>query len=236
MNGGIVPGCRREQQPIAATAKPPKGAVPAEKEKPIFCDIASAGESAMDTASSPCENRVSDLSRFHPVSAAGVPTNATGSVPRVQADGTAIFHLKDAKRIAPPFERVADSTAADGTAIVVPAHAGRTPGELECSLHLPVGGVFALWIRAWWGDSCGNSIWLQINDEPPVIVQDATYKTWHWVLVRFPGQKPADAVELKAGRHRLVLRNREEGIKLDQVFLTPWHADAFQRRIPQGIE
>jgi len=33
-----------------------------------------------------------------------------------------------------------------------------------------------------------------------------------------------------------LLTNREDGIKFDQIFITPWREDEFDRRVPQGIE
>lgn len=159
---------------------------------------------------------------------------------RVNDDGSLVLHLKAAVRVDPPFAREEDPSAAEGAAIAVPPKAGKAPGGVELRFHLPAAGVYSIWMRAFWGtdgeDACSNSLLFQLDDGRPVVVQDATYRVWHWVPVRFQGGEHPGAVELAAGPHRVLLQNREDGIKLDQVFVAPWFKDEFQRRIPQGIE
>ena len=138
-----------------------------------------------------------------------------------------------------PFVRVQEATAVGGTAIAVPPKAGKAPGGLDLTFRLQKAGVYTFWFRAYWGtdgeEACSNSVFVRIDDASPVIVQDATYRAWHWVVVRLPGNRQG-TLELAAGTHKIHLTNREDGILLDQILITPWHPDELRRRVPEGVE
>ena len=151
------------------------------------------------------------------------------------AQNVLVLHLADAKRVKPPFVHIKDPTAARGAAVAVPPKAGKWPGALALPFDLPRAGVYNLWLRAYWGtdkqDACSNSVTFQLNERFPVTAQDGTYRIWHWVQIRMPGRHQG-AVKLAAGRHIFILRNREDGIKIDQVLLAPWHEDELKRYSP----
>lgn len=87
-------------------------------------------------------------------------------------------------------------------------------GKAVYTVKIPQAGVYQFWGRCWWYDSCGNSFFLKIGSRPEVqLGQDGTYQTWHWV-------KGGPAVQLPAGNVTVVLRNREDGAKIDQFMLT----------------
>jgi len=89
-------------------------------------------------------------------------------------------------------------------------------------------GTYRLWCRVWWLDECGNSLTLVIDkSEPFVFGQDTTYKVWHWV--RAP--KRLGQLTLSEGEHTLTIRNREDGVLIDQILVT-----RNPRYVPVGIE
>lgn len=84
---------------------------------------------------------------------------------------------------------------------------------------------YYLWLRTWWMDGCGNSVAAQIDNYAPVTLgQDGTYEKWHWVQAK--GAK----FKLTAGKHTLKLLGREDGTKIDQIFLTD-----DSEYVPEGI-
>ncbi len=114
----------------------------------------------------------------------------------------------------------------------IPQGSGNPPkmtnGHAVVEFRVDDAGTYYLWCRVWWFDECGNSMSMNIDDSRPFTFgQDATYKTWHWV--RAP--RRLKQLKLKAGAHRLNIRNREDGIKLDQVLLTD-----DKRYVPVGVE
>ena len=77
--------------------------------------------------------------------------------------------------------------------------------------------MYTLWIRAYWDDSCGNSLGVQVGDTKEFMVEDTTYKTWHWV--KSPPR--LQQLALEPGETTLTVKNREDGVRWDQILLTP---------------
>jgi len=135
-------------------------------------------------------------------------------------------------REASPPEGVTPVPGASAKAyLAIPQGAGNPPevdaGKAVFEFDAPKAGLYILWIRAYWDDSCGNSVGVVINGGAPFMIEDTTYLTWHWV--RSPPR--LRQLALPAGRVRLELLNREDGIRIDQILLT-----TNKRYIPVDIE
>ena len=163
---------------------------------------------------------------------------AAAPAARVTANGI-LLHAAAATNMQPPFIRCADSSAAAGVGVEVPPGAGHAEGSLCLSFAVEKTGPCTVWIRAFWGtdgeDACSNSIYVQLDGRPRILVQDATYRAWHWVRARFPVSREGCA-QLAAGAHRLLLESREDGIKIDQIYIVPWHPNEMECYVPQDIE
>ena len=120
----------------------------------------------------------------------------------------------------PPAGVVIVPGASKGTYVALPQGSGNPPkltkGKLVYDLEIAEEGVYVLWLRAYWDDSCGNSVSVQVADHPAFMVEDSTYKTWHWV--KSPPR--LNQLRLSAGKIRLTLLNREDGVRVDQILLT----------------
>ena len=86
-------------------------------------------------------------------------------------------------------------------------------GQATLKLNQSAAGTFYIWARTYWGNGCGNSIMLVVNGQERILGEDGTYGKWHWVDSR-------TKVELKSGLNTIVMKNRETGVKIDQIFLT----------------
>ena len=75
-------------------------------------------------------------------------------------------------------------------------------------------------------DASGNTIDIRIDDEKKSVTvgNDGTYNAWHWM-------KSPKSYKLRAGKHKLYILNREDGIKFAQVFITN-----DKDLVPQGFE
>lgn len=103
-------------------------------------------------------------------------------------------------------------------------------GKAVYQLKVREEGKYYLWCRVWWNGECGNSFNISIDGKTPFLFgEDATYKEWHWV--RYPISRTASPSFLAKGEHRLELRNREDGVWIDQVLLT-----ADKRYVPVDVE
>jgi len=111
--------------------------------------------------------------------------------------------------------------ASGNTCLEIPQGSGNPPevtkGDATWSFEVKEGGTYIVWCRVWWIDECGNSFGLSVDGAKAFSFgQDATYKSWHWV--KSPPRLAQ--LKLKKGTHSLKLTNREDGIRVDQVFIT----------------
>ena len=104
----------------------------------------------------------------------------------------------------------------------------KTKGHAVYNFEVAEDGEYSLWCRVWWLDRCGNSLTVIIDDGKPFTFgQDGTYKFWHWVK----NPPKIKQLNLKKGKHKLQVKRREDGIKLDQILFTK-----DKRFVPMGIE
>ncbi|MDA0321226.1 MAG: hypothetical protein O2923_00710 [Verrucomicrobia bacterium] len=122
--------------------------------------------------------------------------------------------------------------ASGSTFLEVPQGEGNPPkvpgGQSSYTFSLDESGTYYLWCRVWWLDECGNSSTMVLNGGHPFTFgQDAVYKTWHWV------KAPRRIKDLKmdAGPQTLIIQNREDGVRIDQILLT-----LDKRYVPVGVE
>jgi len=115
-------------------------------------------------------------------------------------------------------------------------------GRLALTFTVPQDGKYYIFPRAWWYDQCGNSFIMKVDDgvelDVSTPVTKATEKTWEWI--KLPGRRTVKragatirlprAFKLKKGKHTLTFLNREDGPKLDQVYITDDPEDS-----PKGL-
>lgn len=145
------------------------------------------------------------------------------------------FEAETAELVEAPMVLVTNGIeGASGAYLEIPEGAGNPPnvtdGKAVFSFDVPDDGVFTLWCRVWWEGECSNSFTVQIDGQPAFLFgEDATYKIWHWV--KYPVARTTAPLRLRKGRHTLTFRNREDGVRLDQVLLS-----ADRRFVPVDIE
>ncbi|MHC5058507.1 MAG: hypothetical protein ACYTKD_27940 [Planctomycetota bacterium] len=117
-------------------------------------------------------------------------------------------------------------------------------GTIEVPFTVKKAGTYDLWVRAWFHCGCANSFFLSVDSPPPVdtdgdgkwdenvpyIFNHQTFKRWKWIKNR------GARFELDEGPHVIRIFNREDGIKLDQVFMPELVGGAIEPYTPQGIE
>jgi len=117
-------------------------------------------------------------------------------------------------------------------------------GTIEIPFTVKKAASYDLWVRAWFNSGCGNSFDLSVNSPPPVdtdgdgtwdenvpdTYSHSTYQRWKWIENR------NIRLDLAEGPHVIRIFNREDGIKLDQVFMRERVGGAVEPYTPQGIE
>ncbi len=140
-----------------------------------------------------------------------------------------------AQRCEEPMALASNGVAgASGAYLEIPEGAGNPPkreaGLAVFAVDVPADGSYVLWCRVWWEGECSNSFTVGFDDQPAFLFgEDATYKAWHWV--KYPVSRTAAPIKLTQGPHTLTFKNREDGVRLDQVLLS-----ADKRFVPVDIE
>ena len=122
--------------------------------------------------------------------------------------------------------------ASAGKYLEIPKGAGHPPqvneGEARLSFDLDQEGDYTLWCRVYWLSECNSSFTMAVDDALPFTFgKDATYNVWHWVKAP-PRLKQ---MTLTKGPHTLTIRNRQDGVRLDQVLFV-----LDKRYVPVGVE
>ncbi len=146
-----------------------------------------------------------------------------------------VLNASAATQITAPMEKATETGAPDDTILVIPDGKGVPPQgkqpELEyggCVFEFETAEDFnaEIWLNVVWDGSCGNTIDIRIDDEKKSVTvgNDGTYNAWHWM-------KSPKSYKLRAGKHKLYILNREDGIKFAQAFITN-----DKDLVPQGFE
>lgn len=157
------------------------------------------------------------------------------------ADGRICLEAESSEAVAAPM-RVVDAGVTNSAVVVagasgnayleIPKGAGNPPkvtqGEARLVFDIDEPGDYMLWGRAYWLSECNSSFSMSIDDSLPFTFgKDATFNVWHWVKAP-PRLK---MLTLSKGPHRLVIKNRQDGVKLDQVLLV-----LDKSYVPVGVE
>lgn len=122
--------------------------------------------------------------------------------------------------------------ASGGKYLEIPKGAGHSTGTNEgsaqVSFELDRAGDYVLWCRVYWLSECNSSFTMALDGALPFTFgKDATYNTWHWVKAP-PRLKQ---LTLAQGKHTLTIRQRQDGVRLDQILLV-----LDKQYVPVGVE
>jgi len=100
---------------------------------------------------------------------------------------------------------------------------GALPGKAFYDFEAPREGDYYIFLRAQWMDSCGDSVFLRVDDGPYRMIEDTEGQAsrgvyqWAWHPLRAKGEP--QAMHLAGGKHRFELATREDGPKFDRILL-----------------
>ena len=140
-------------------------------------------------------------------------------------------------RVAPMAVEV-DSTASSGYYVWIPAEAGditdpsQAGGSVSFTLNLPVAGDYVIWGRVRADSTTSdNSFFVSMDSGSNLLWATPTGGSgWTWDLVKNQGSTGPQVYALGAGTHTLVIKQREDGTKLDRILITN-----DRTYVPQGL-
>ena len=123
--------------------------------------------------------------------------------------------------------------AAGGQCVTIPKDAnkackddktGRTKpkGSVVLTFRVPKDGTYYIHPRVWWTDGCSNSLAMSVDALPAILLTDGIYENWHWFEFKSDDISAGElrAFKLKKGEHTITFSNREDNVKLDQLYVT----------------
>lgn len=108
-----------------------------------------------------------------------------------------------------PMTLASDAAASRCGYVHVPEGQGNHKGTVTFTVHIPVSGQYAIWLRAWGLSETSNSFYVKV-DGTEVIKHLSVSSGWQW-------QQAGSAWSLGAGQHTLRVRSREDGSRLDAL-------------------
>lgn len=102
--------------------------------------------------------------------------------------------------------------------------AGVLPGKATYVFETPREDTYYINLRAKWSDSCGNSVWVKMDESAFFNLEDEEGKQsdknyqWKWHQLESAGRPKG--FKLSAGKHTLYMAIREDGPKLDQLVIS----------------
>ena len=118
-----------------------------------------------------------------------------------------------------PMERVADNSASSGMYIWV-RNGGGSGGSAKYSFEVTKAGKYIIWGRVLAPNASDDSFYVSV-DGGSESTWDTTISTkWVWDKVSHRGGADPVAYNLSTGNHTLVIKQREDGAKLDEIIIT----------------
>lgn len=146
------------------------------------------------------------------LSIGGLLTPGNASI--VQAAAEPIWIEAETGSLTSPMRIGSDSAASQGQFIDVPNGAG-SGGEAVYTFQVPAAGTYTFWGRVQFINSNDDSFFLSIDGGADEYYWAAAASGWQW------RKHPGNTFTLSAGTHSLVVREREDGARLDKMLLTP---------------
>jgi hypothetical protein len=134
------------------------------------------------------------------------------------ANAKVCFEAENASTVQSPIKKVLPGSSSKYSGrgyLDIPWDQNKTKGvgQAVVTVKVKTAGTYYLWARTFWANGCGNSIGVGVNGGSSITLgEDGTYDKWHWVGGN-------TRVSLKAGTNTFVIKNRETGVRVDQIFL-----------------
>jgi hypothetical protein len=162
-----------------------------------------------------------------PAASSEQTTSAVAPRPAASARWQQVIEAESGSALTAPMVVQDQADASGGKCVAIPLGQPKDvapTGSIKLTLTAPREAEITLWYRVHWAGTCSNSFTAKVAGQPELIVgEDGTYQTWHWVKT--------PPLTVPAGPLEVVIVQREEDVRLDQVLVT---TDADY--VPMGIE
>lgn len=128
------------------------------------------------------------------------------------------FEAEHCNLLVPPFEIWEDVKASGGRCLILREGAGAGGARADGNgyaifgIRVPRTGAYSVWGRALWRHVCSNSMYIAFGDgQRRKTIAGGVLGRWAW--------RRGPTVHLAAGEQLVWLKNREDGVAIDQIML-----------------
>lgn len=141
-----------------------------------------------------------------------------------------VYWEAEAGQVMPPMTTAQDEKASGGEYVWMPgqpgAGGGSGLGSVTWHLRVPRAGTYYLWGRVLAPTPNDDSFFVRLFTETSELVSLAEWHTgthpqWEWTRMALNRASEPTPLQLPAGEVSLQLRVREDGTKIDRLFITP---------------
>lgn len=134
------------------------------------------------------------------------------------------LEAENTSSIVTPMRVASSSTASNGSFIYIPAGSGTFttrpgPGVASYTVNITEAGTYAIWGRVLAPTTGDDSFFIQVDSGIDNRWDLVRSTTWRWSKVKNI-LKPSLTFKLTAGTHTIKIKHREDGPKIDRLFLT----------------
>ncbi|MCW8128874.1 MAG: hypothetical protein KIS92_00690 [Planctomycetota bacterium] len=100
---------------------------------------------------------------------------------------------------------------------------GKLPGKAIYEFEVPREDEYYVFLRAKWFDSCGDSVFLKLDDQPYLDLRDDEGKIseseFKWAWHPYKDAAKMKAFKLAKGKHTFELNTKEDGPQFDKILI-----------------
>ena len=119
------------------------------------------------------------------------------------------------------FRKIPANDSSGNWVLEIPKGAGKGVGRADYSVQVESPGTYVLVARVWWEDGCSNSLGFTLNGKDAMVASEL-FCRWHLLQCR-------QTFELPAGPLTVIVRNLEDGVRLDYFELRQRGTDSAER-------
>jgi hypothetical protein len=118
-----------------------------------------------------------------------------------------------------PFEIADDAQSSDNSYIWVP-NGGGSDGYAEYTFEIQESGDYVFWGRALSSSGTDNSFYVSVDNSESIRWNTKVGEDWIWDPVNSDNASDPLIYYLEEGTHTLIIKQREDGTKIDRILIT----------------
>jgi hypothetical protein len=156
----------------------------------------------------------------------GFGETQTPSEPDPEPELAQILFEAETGYLKPPMQLARDDSASNGEYIWTPDGSGtyfnpsENAGYAEYTFEVPTAGDYVIWGRVLAINGNNDSLFVSVDDGNYSLWDTKRSRNWTWDQVSDRNIADPVVYKLQAGKHTFIIKQREDGTKIDKILIT----------------